>query len=396
MAPAGTPGMIPGHSIADEAAPMSVATTAIETQTDHGTEREPSAGDRPISEARLRANRRNAARSTGPRTAEGKERARMNGWIHGLRSAAENPGPEEREVVERVRPDWERHFPAGDECRAWLVEQMVLTAVRISKAQELQAEVARRDAERAVDAWALDREHEAAVLARRLPRDPAGTVAALKRTLAGARWLRGRWEGLAAALDGPETWGDEQRERLADLLGTASESRAADLASIADAPRSALRELIDDAIAELDGLLPALAAHDQAEQLLAISGRPIDPSRDLRRLRAAEARQQRLHAAARTAHALASRPPRDPRAAEAVASALGRAGYPPAAGPPPADRPKAPNPAPSPIDRTAPTVAPARSSGATAARPALNRRSLKEMRRQRRDAPARADRSSSK
>ena len=40
-----------------------------------------------ITEARLEANRRNARKSTGPRTAEGKARSRMNGLKYGNRSS---------------------------------------------------------------------------------------------------------------------------------------------------------------------------------------------------------------------------------------------------------------------------------------------------------------------
>jgi hypothetical protein len=39
-----------------------------------------------MTEARLEANRRSAKKSTGPRTAAGKARSRMNGFRHGMRS----------------------------------------------------------------------------------------------------------------------------------------------------------------------------------------------------------------------------------------------------------------------------------------------------------------------
>jgi hypothetical protein len=46
------------------------------------------------SDKQIAANRRNAAKSTGPRTAAGKERSRMNARRHGLASALGETFPE--------------------------------------------------------------------------------------------------------------------------------------------------------------------------------------------------------------------------------------------------------------------------------------------------------------
>jgi hypothetical protein len=46
------------------------------------------------SDKQIAANRRNAAKSPGPRTAAGKERSRMNARRHGLASALDKPSLE--------------------------------------------------------------------------------------------------------------------------------------------------------------------------------------------------------------------------------------------------------------------------------------------------------------
>ena len=53
------------------------------------------------SEKQIEANRRNALKSTGPRTQEGKARSRMNSLRHGFASATEVPGANVRDVPYR-------------------------------------------------------------------------------------------------------------------------------------------------------------------------------------------------------------------------------------------------------------------------------------------------------
>src|SRR5207245_5206749 len=63
---------------------------------------ENSAGEQPVSQHRIEANRRNALRSTGPKSARGKDMAARNSWKHGLlaKSAVIMLGPAKENKVE--------------------------------------------------------------------------------------------------------------------------------------------------------------------------------------------------------------------------------------------------------------------------------------------------------
>ena len=65
-----------------------------------------------VSRARINVNRRNAAKSTGPRTPEGKERSCANALKHGL--CASVVVPEDAKLVQGHAEDFFRDPPAPE------------------------------------------------------------------------------------------------------------------------------------------------------------------------------------------------------------------------------------------------------------------------------------------
>lgn len=95
---------------------------------------------RQISQRKLEANRRNAQRSPGPRTVEGKARSRRNAWRHGLRSEALMFGsdgvpidPEFQSVYERVRDQYGQDHAKSDELARSVVIEVIASAPRAIK-----------------------------------------------------------------------------------------------------------------------------------------------------------------------------------------------------------------------------------------------------------------------
>ncbi len=87
----------------------------------------------PASEARVLANRKNAAHSTGPRTTEGKERSRANALKHGLTGAGVVlPDGDAAEVEELARAFQEELDPPGEVGRA-LARRMAVLSVRMDR-----------------------------------------------------------------------------------------------------------------------------------------------------------------------------------------------------------------------------------------------------------------------
>ncbi len=207
------------------------------------------------SDAQLAANRRNAQKSTGPRSEEGKAVSRLNALKHGMRAedvVLPNEDPEEyarrlEEWTEAYAPDdparalysWTacavRASWRLDRCaraeRAMLAERLEhATAEHDRAALDHAEELGRRlvfDPDNDKSTWKRD-PHEYARLDRRAADHPAVLKRALEASAQGVDWLLARWVELDHLLTTFGRWEIPQAHLAARLLGRRPEDSLED------------------------------------------------------------------------------------------------------------------------------------------------------------------------
>ncbi len=199
---------------------------------------------------RAEINRRNATRSTGPKSPAGKMRVRMNALKHGLR-AQTLVLPGEDEAAYQARLDrWTEALRPRDEVERCLVARAVHASWNLDRVDRARA--ARRDAARYADADRLAAQAEQVVaLGRRLlwdpngplglyphaapahgetvrvswsgdpadPDDPARLLVRLEASALGCAWLLERWGELRELLEDGLVWQPHDRLKAIRLLG---------------------------------------------------------------------------------------------------------------------------------------------------------------------------------
>src|SRR3954454_19326050 len=138
-----------------------------------------------VSEARLAANRRNAARSTGPKTEEGKQRSRANALKHGL--CASVVVAEDAQLVQQRTSEWFDALKPQSEYHSWLVDEVAVISLRIDRCERMERRTRDVKAMRAELCWEDDRRLDAVRLGGLLAKQPAAVGEERPRTPRGAR-----------------------------------------------------------------------------------------------------------------------------------------------------------------------------------------------------------------
>ena len=173
------------------------------------------------SPARLEANRRNALRSSGPKTAEGKANSRRNALKHGLAGEGIALPNEDAAEVERRFASFEAELdPRGDFARV-LVQRAALLSVRMERCVRHEAASLSEKVRHAIDEYDEAKLAEVASLAERLATEPETATRRLRKTSGGIAWMLARWAELRVVLNDSEQdeWADEHREAAEGLAG---------------------------------------------------------------------------------------------------------------------------------------------------------------------------------
>ena len=174
-------------------------------------------------QSRIDANRRNAQRSTGPKTPEGKARSRANSLKHGL--CASQVVPEDAELVQNRCNELFEGFKPQNGWQAHAVDRAAVYSLRLDRCDRMERRARDKAALRAELTWDDDRKLEAELLGKSLVKDPALTVENLKRTPQGCDWLINRWALLAHHASNHGDWTEDQVQMAFDLMATPASYR---------------------------------------------------------------------------------------------------------------------------------------------------------------------------
>jgi hypothetical protein len=187
------------------------------------------------SQAQIEANRRNGSHSTGPRTAEGTERARLNGLKHGLRAEQVVLPTEDLAAFESYLKAWNDDWKPPTEARSALVERAAIAAWRLKRCVRTESARLTERIEIAREHWDQRRAEDVQIAVDRLAKEPNQALDMLEATHEGIDRLIEIWNGLEQAADDLEGWNDldEHHFRLVNLQGfCAGDDEAGDFAAM--------------------------------------------------------------------------------------------------------------------------------------------------------------------
>ena len=173
------------------------------------------------SDAQREANRKNAARSTGPKTVEGKERSRANSLKHGMTGDGVVLREEDQTEVAKLAGQLEAEMKPTAAIGRILLKRVAVLAVRLDHCVEYDQATTARRVRDAGPAHDDEKRAEVRALFEGIAADPAHVVARLKTTPQGVARLVKAWLALLGDLVQPlrDVWSSEHVDRVENLLG---------------------------------------------------------------------------------------------------------------------------------------------------------------------------------
>jgi hypothetical protein len=170
------------------------------------------------SQRKVEANRENAAKSTGPRSAEGKARSRRNGLKHGL-AAEILVRDEDRAGYEATLARWEHEAGPDNVVEEHLIKRAAVGSVILDRLDEAREDSREDSAREAARLWEEKQRHRARRRAQDLAKDPGNIVSDLEATAPGCEWLIRQWRSLDDGLAVGNPWDQRTLGRAQMLLG---------------------------------------------------------------------------------------------------------------------------------------------------------------------------------
>jgi hypothetical protein len=234
------------------------------------------------SQTRTDINRANAKHSTGPRTAEGKARSRMNALTHGLRAEEVVIPTEDATEFAEFLAAWIADWNPPTMARRQLVEHAAVAAWRLKRCVRLESSRIGLRIKTAHDIWDASMDKTLDDIVEGFGDDPAGCVEKLRSTCAGVSRLFDLWAGIEGAAASPESWSDydDHHFRFIYLHGfCAGDIGAAALKDLSWrlVVRNNLNEVFDDETKPFDDA----EAIDACNRIRAIASAKSDELRDL-------------------------------------------------------------------------------------------------------------------
>ena len=233
----------------------------------------------PCTIERIAANRRNALKSTGPRTAEGKAASRGNSFRHGLTGEGVVLTDEDAAAVEERFAAFEADLKPANGVASAITRRAAILSVRMERCARQEAANLN---ERMLAAPGIEADERAAELAAHIEAvrtEPERRVRHLRLSPEGIDRMIAEWLELRAVLidRDPLSWAGGYVSRMTDLLGT-SAPRSWYCPTTED--RTAMAEVIDGCVAGLRAERSALDLEGVARSRAAAASRAIfDPSK---------------------------------------------------------------------------------------------------------------------